>query len=138
MQNLSMIRADDTMDGSLFLIVYLAVVVLTVAGMWKTFEKANQPGWGVLIPIYNLVLMLKVAGKPFWWIVLMIIPLVNIIVGILVPIAIAKNFGKGTGFGLGLIFLPFIFYPILGFGDAEYCPTGIPEAAMIAQSPGEV
>jgi ABC-type sulfate transport system permease subunit len=116
-------------------VIYIAVVVLMVAGMWKTFEKANQPGWGAIIPIYNVILLLKVAGKPIWWLVLMIIPLANVIVGILVPIAVARNFGKGVGFGLGLLFLPFIFYPILGFGDAEYGPEGIPVVGVSDQFP---
>jgi len=104
------------------LLIYLAIVILMIVSLWKVFEKANQPGWGILIPIYNLILMLRVAGKPIWWILLMLIPLVNIIPSVLVPIAIAKNFGKSAMFGVGLIFLPFIFYPILGLGDAEYNP----------------
>ena len=101
---------------------YLAFIILVIAGTWKTFEKANQPGWGCLIPIYNIVLMIQVAGKPIWWLILMFIPIVNIIPAIIIPISIAKNFRQGTGFGIGLIFLPFIFYPILGFGSAEYDP----------------
>ena len=67
--------------------------------------------------------MLKVAGRPWWWIILCIIPVVNIVVGIIVGIDVAKNFGKGTLFGLGLAFLGFIFFPILGFGDARYAPV---------------
>jgi ABC-type sulfate transport system permease subunit len=108
------------------LLIYVAIIVVLFAALWRVFEKANQPGWGVLIPIYNIILLLRIAGKPVWWLILMLIPLVNIIAGVLVPMAIAKNFGKGVGFGLGLIFLPFIFYPILGFGGAEYAPVTAP------------
>jgi len=50
----------------------------------------------------------------------MIIPLVNLIVYIIVLIELAKRFGKGIGFALGLLFLPFIFFPVLGFGSAQY------------------
>jgi hypothetical protein len=92
------------------------------AGMWKTYTKAGKPGWGAIIPIYNVILLLQIAGRPLWWIVLVFIPLVNLAVLIIVGIDIAKNFGKGAGFGLGLTFLGFIFYPILGFGDARYQP----------------
>jgi hypothetical protein len=109
--------------GGILSIVWLAVVILAIAGMWKTFSKAGKPGWGVIIPIYNIVLLLQIAGKPIWWLILLFIPLVNIIVGLNISIEVAKNFGKGTGFGLGLGLLGFIFYPILGFGDAKYQPS---------------
>lgn len=69
------------------------------------------------------MLVLKIAGKPLWWILLLLIPFVGIVIAIIVTIEVAKNFGKGTGFGLGLAFLGFIFYPILGFGDAKYQPS---------------
>jgi hypothetical protein len=110
--------------GMVVLVIYLAVVVLAIAGMWKTFAKAGQPGWGCIVPIYNAYLILKIAGRPWWWLFLLIIPFVNLIVLIIVFLDFAKNFGKGTGFALGLMFLWFIFYPILGFGDAQYQPQG--------------
>ncbi len=114
--------AAEAAGGGLIVIIYLAFLAITFAGMWVTFEKANQPGWGSIIPIYNIILLLKVAGKPLWWLILMFIPLVSLIPAIIVPFAIARNFRKGSGFGAGLLFLPFIFYPILGFGSAEYDP----------------
>jgi hypothetical protein len=106
--------------SGVFVLIALAIVVFIIAAVWKVFTKAGEPGWAVIVPIYNIIVMLKVAGKPLWWILLMIIPLVNIIPAILVPIGIAKNFGKGVGFGIGLLFLGFIFYPILAWGDAVY------------------
>ena len=114
-----------TMEGSLslgpLLVVELVILVFILAAMWRVFTKAGQPGWAVLIPIYNAYIMLKIAGKPGWWLILMFIPLVNLIVSIIMTAGIAANFGKGGGgFVVGLIFLPFIFYPILGFGPAEY------------------
>ena len=102
------------------IIIYILVVVAIIAGFWKSFEKAGQPGWAAIIPIYNLYIMTKMAGKPAWWIVLMLIPIVNFIVLILISMPIAKNFGKSEGFGIGMAFLPFIFWPILGFGDANW------------------
>ena len=104
-------------------VVIMALVVFQIAAWWKMFEKAGQPGWAAIIPIYNIVVVLRVAGKPLWWIILLIIPLVNIIVWIIVSVAIANNFGRGTLFGIGLLLLGFIFYPILGFGDATYQPS---------------
>ena len=109
--------------GIVIVFLYIAIIVLMVVALWKVFEKANQPGWGAIIPIYNIILLLKIAGKPFWWLVLMFIPIISIIPGIVIPLNVAKNFGKSSMFGIGLIFLPFIFYPILAFGDAEYAPS---------------
>ena len=101
-------------------ILYLAVLILVLAGLWKVFEKAGKPGWAALIPIYNIYVLCLIAGRPGWWLLLFLIPFVNIVVSILVSLDVAKKFGKGLGFGLGLAFLGFIFWPILGFGDARY------------------
>ena len=103
------------------------LLLLVIAGAWKIFVKAGQPGWAVLIPIYNLFVLCKIAGKPGWWVILFFIPIANFVVQILVSLALAEKFGKGVGFGLGLAFLNAIFYPILGFGDAQY--QGAPPAA---------
>ena len=112
---------EGASGGILVPLVFLAVIVFFIAAMWKVFSKAGHPGWAALVPIYNVVVMLQIAGRPVWWLLLFFIPVVNIIVSLVVAVDIAKNFGKGTGFGLGLWLFGFIFYPILGFGDAEYC-----------------
>jgi uncharacterized membrane protein YhaH (DUF805 family) len=101
-------------------LVGLAILVFLIAAMWKVFTKAGKAGWLVLIPIVNIYQLLKIAGRPGWWLILLLIPLVNLIISILVSMDIAKSFGKGAGFGLGLAFLGPIFYPILGFGSATY------------------
>ena len=80
----------------------LAILITVIAGIWRVYSKADQPGWGVLIPIYNVYLMCKIAGRPGWWVLLMFIPVVNLIIAITLSIGIARNFGKGAGFGLGL------------------------------------
>ena len=105
------------MIGSL---IYLVIVVLIIAGYWKTFEKAGQPGWGCIIPVYNIYLMTKIAQKPAWWTIMFFIPVVNFVFAIMLFSAIAQRFGKGIGFFIGMLLLPFIFFPILGFGDATY------------------
>lgn len=92
--------------------------------MWKVFTKAGQPGWAAIVPIYNAIVLLQIAGKPVWWLVLFFIPLVGIIVAFVVMISLAAKFGKGTGFGIGLTLLGFIFFPILAFGDAQYQGSG--------------
>jgi len=99
-----------------FTLVWLVITLLLVASVWKVFVKAGQPGWAAIIPIYNLFVLVKIAGKPAWWFILLLIPVVNL----LVFIALAERFGKGAGFGIGLGLLSPIFFPILGFGDSQY------------------
>jgi uncharacterized membrane protein YhaH (DUF805 family) len=108
--------------GLLIQLVNLAVLVVLIAGLWKTFVKTGRPGWYAIIPIYNFIVILEIAGKPIWWIILMLIPCVNIIVSVLVGIEVAKKFGKDTMIGVlcGLPILMAAGYAILGFGDAQY------------------
>jgi len=101
-------------------LVYLLVLVVFIATGWKIYAKAGQPGWAVLIPIYNMVVYLKIVGRPIWWILLLFVPLVNFVVCIVLSNDLSKKFGRGVGFTLGLIFLAPIFYLILAFGDAKY------------------
>ncbi len=109
--------------GIVFFIFYFAFVAFMIIVMWKIFVKAGKPGWGCIVPIYNIILQLEIAGRPLWWIFLMFIPIVNFIIAIIITLDIAKAFGKGTGFGVGMILLPIIFYPILAFDSSEYQET---------------
>ncbi|MDD3002849.1 MAG: DUF5684 domain-containing protein [Candidatus Shapirobacteria bacterium] len=105
--------------GFLFLICSL-ILILILVSLWKIFIKAKKPGWAALVPIYNIVVMLEIAGMPTWYIFLMFIPLVNLVIGLMILVNLTKAFGKSTGFVLGMIFLPLIFYPILAFDKSEY------------------
>ena len=109
---------------AVLLLVDLALVILMIVSMWKIFEKAGKPGWASLIPIYNTIVLLDIVGKPWWWIFLLIIPIVNIIFAIIVIHGLSKSFGLNGWFTLGLIFLSIIFYPILAFGDYKYVGPG--------------
>jgi hypothetical protein len=91
-----------------------------IVACWKIFTKAGQPGWASIIPIYNWYILCKIVGRPGWWVILLLIPFVNFIIGIILCIDLAKSFGKGVGFGIGLVLLSVIFFPILGFGSAQY------------------
>lgn len=106
------------------LLIVLVVVILMVVSLWKIHLKANQPGWAVLVPYYNIVVLLHIVRRPGWWVLpIVFVPVVNIVLYIIVLRELARVFGKGVGFTLGLLFLPFIFYPILGFGSATYQPA---------------
>lgn len=106
------------------IIFYVGILVLMLASGWKIYEKAGQPGWTSLIPIYNIIVLLKIVNKPVWWIVLLLIPIVNIVVAIMVYHALSTSFGKGAGYTVGLLLLGIVFYPMLAFGDAQYVGEG--------------
>lgn len=121
------IFVPEMMGGMGFLLIFLPLI-LTVIAQWKIFDKAGKPGWAILIPIYNLIVFLEIAGKSGWWIILFLIPGINIIFIIIALNGLSKSFGKSEGFTFGLIIFPFIFLLILAFGDAEYIgPNGIRE-----------
>ncbi|ANE52709.1 DUF5684 domain-containing protein [Flavisolibacter tropicus] len=120
----------------LFLILFaFAFVIFLIASQWKVFEKAGQPGWACIVPIYNTYVLLKIAGKPGWWLLLLFVPFVNIVFAIWTVNMISKSFGKDEGFTAGLILLGFVFWPILGFGSAQYLgPYGDPEEFAARQN----
>ena len=112
-----------------FIITCMVYAIVQFAAMWKVFTKAGQPGWAAIIPIYNVYIMIKIGGKPSYWLLFLLIPIVNIVIIIRTFNMISKSFGKDEGFTAGLIFLGFIFWPILGFGPARYLgPYGNSEA----------
>lgn len=106
--------------GLVFFLIYAALIVLWIAGMWKMFDKGGIEGWWAIIPIANTYHLVRLAGKEWWWFLLLFVPCVNIVVLIIISLALAERFGKTPAYGIGLWILPIIFYPILGFGDAEY------------------
>ncbi|MFK7797186.1 MAG: DUF5684 domain-containing protein [Aureispira sp.] len=106
--------------SSLGVIVYLLFIVFYLAGFWKVFEKAGKPGWASLIPLYNAYVLTKIADRPAWYLILFFVPIANIFAACSICNGISIKFGKGMGYTLGLIFLGFIFFPVLGFGNAQY------------------
>lgn len=124
------VLAQAQMDGAglgaviasmaVFGLISLVLVAVIIVAMWKIFVKAGQPGWASLVPIYNIIVMLNMVGRPVWWLLLFMIPLANVGVSIVLALDMAKSFGKETGFAIGLILLPIVFYPLLAFGDAQY------------------
>ena len=107
--------------GSAMMLVWLAIIVVVIAGGWKVFTKAGQPGWAIIVPIFNIYILLKIVGRPAWWLVLYLIPIVNFVVALIVAIDLAKSFGQSAAFGVVLLFLlAAIGFLILGFGSAKY------------------
>jgi len=106
--------------GLMFAVIGFAMAILVFASIWKIFTKAGKPGWAAIIPIYNFIILLEIVDKPIWWILLCLLPFVNVIAAIIIYIELAKKFGKDALFGIGLLLLPIVFFPILAFGSARY------------------
>ncbi len=112
-----------TASSASFGVVFIPAIIIAifyVFVMWKVFEKAGLPGWGAIVPIYNIYLICKMGGKPGWYVLLFFIPFVNFVISLLVYLGVARKFNKSDGFGVGLWLLGFIFLPILAFGPATY------------------
>lgn len=101
-------------------VISFAVTIILLVGMWKMYSKAGEPGWASIIPLYNLYVLFKITWCKGIMFLLLLIPIVNIVIGIMTNIKLAQSFGKGSGFAIGLVFFTPIFYAILGFGDAQY------------------
>ena len=123
--------------GAAAILLYVAVVyAILVIPYWVIFTKAGQEGWPALIPIYSTYILLKVIGRPGWWLLLFLIPFVNIVIYIIMMNDLSKSFGHGVGFTLGLLFLSIIFVYILAFGSSTYRgPAGAPGTAMTPPPP---
>lgn len=102
----------------------LAVMILMVVSNWKVYSKAGKPGWTSIIPVYNIIILLEIVDRPVWWVILMFVPFVNVIISIILLHRLSLSFGKDVGFTIGLFFLPFIFLPILAFGQSQYQKFG--------------
>ncbi|TKX35176.1 signal peptidase I [Halorubrum sp. CGM5_25_10-8B] len=116
----SSVSIQGTSSTNIELFVTLGLIILIFAGLWKVFEKAGKPGWAAIIPIYNLYVLVKVSGNAWYWFALFFVPVINFFATLKVSIDVAGKFNKGILFGLGLTFISFVFYPLLGFGGYQY------------------
>jgi ABC-type sugar transport system permease subunit len=123
--------AADGSDMGILLTLYVAGVIVfgipAIVGLWKMFQKAGYPGWAAIVPVYNFIIYLKMVGRPTWWLALILLTLipfagvvVAIVLGIILANDMAKSFGKDASYTVLLFLVPFIGYPMLGFGKAEY------------------
>lgn len=99
---------------------YLAIFVLYIVAMWIVFQKAQKPGWAILIPFYNTIVYLNIIGRPWWWLLLLFVPIVNVVIGVIITHDLSLAFKRDAWFTVGLLFLPWIFAPILAFGKDKY------------------
>lgn len=100
--------------------VLVLFIVITFESVWKIYRKAGKEGWACIVPIYGAFVLLEIVKKPSWWFFLLLIPFVNIVFAIWIVNSLAQRFGKDEGYTIGLLFLPFVFYPLLGMSDLKY------------------
>ena len=126
---------NDAMMGGAFLLWFLIIYALSVIPYYGIFQKAGRPTWAAFIPIYNLIVLIEVAGKPAWWFLLFLIPFVNIVIFVIVAHHLSMSFGHGGWFTVGLVFLNWIFLMILAFGSSRYLGAGSGPSASIPPAP---
>lgn len=112
----------------IFMFFIIALIVLMVISTWRIFEKAGKPGWASIVPIYRTMIMIEIVGKPSIWILWCLLPCSSIVFGVWILNLLNKSFGKDEAFTIGMLFLPFIFWPMLGFGSAKYLGPSAQEA----------
>jgi len=101
----------------LFLLVF---GILMIASLWAIFNKAGEAGVKSIVPIYNMYILMKVSGKPGWWVILLFIPLVGFVINLLAMLTLSEKFGRSVLFAVGLCLLPIFFFPMLAFGGSRY------------------
>ncbi len=101
-------------------VIALIFTLIIVVSLWKIYGKAGRPSWASIVPIYVFIVFLDIVGKPWWWLLLLCIPMLNIVIGLIILHRLSTAFGKGMGFTLGLALFSIAFFPILAFGDAQY------------------
>ncbi len=122
--------------GLTFLLLYLVILVFYLICSIKIYQKAGRKWWEAIIPIYNVIVLLKIVGRPIWWVLLLLVPFVNLVVTVILAVDLAKVFKKDAAFGVLLLWLlSFIGYPMLAFGSATYAGPEGNDAATTPQQP---
>ena len=113
--------AAGVVGGVIIFVVLIGLLGFMFAAMWRMFTKAGQPGWAALIPVYSTYVEHKIVGRPTWWLLLYLVPLVNIVIAIIVTVDLAKAYGQGVSFAIiGLMLFPLIGLFMLAYGRADY------------------
>lgn len=111
----------------ILMVIYLALFVVFLIGYWKVFTKLGLPGWMGIIPLVNVYMLFKARGQhePVVWLILSLIPCVNIIAMWFLASDTAELFGKDVGWKIFLFLIPGISHLVLGFGDSEVDPSAV-------------
>ena len=141
--------------GSVIVISVIVIIcaILVLVAQIMMFKKGKKPGWAAIVPFYNQVVQCQMVGISPWWVLIIFVSgmlqavpvigsllslAVSIYFMILLGVSTARAFGKDDAFAVGLILLPFVFYPILGFGKAEYVGDGNPMNDFVFKKADEV
>ena len=107
-------------------IIALLLSVPIIIGTWKLFKKAGVSGWWSIVPIASTYFMFKISRRPWPWMLLYLVPFANWIIYVMMMVWLGEAFNKSVGFKVGLVLLPFIFVPIMGFDDSQYAYANVP------------
>lgn len=119
-------ESEELFNTNMFIFIAI-LVIITIAAQWRIYDKAGKPGWAAIIPIYNIIVLMEIIGKPWWWLLLFLFPPTALIFAIWSVNLLSKSFGQSVGFTIGLLLVGIIFYPMLAFGNYEYKgPAGNP------------
>lgn len=109
---------------AVYLLIIIALCVVMIVSMWKVYTKAGKPGWASIVPVYNAYVLFEIVGMPAWYAFLMFIPFVGTVIyavfQIVAYVKLAKCFNKSGGFAVGLVLVPFVFFPMLAFDKSTY------------------
>ncbi len=87
--------------------------ILWFAAMWRIYEKGNKPGYAMFVSIYNMYCLAEISVKDGWKFLFTLIPIFGVIYDWYLYYKLAGRFNKSSAFGLGIVFLPFIFMPLI-------------------------
>ena len=111
---------DSASPNPFLIILWIVMTIVLIVANWKIFTKAGKPGWAILIPIYNIIVMMQIIKKPLWWVIILFVPIVDIVFVILIVYNLVIKFGQPGWHVILALFLGIIYYPYLAFSKAEY------------------
>ena len=121
--------------GIILIIILIAALVVYMIGLWKVFKKAGKAGWEAIVPFYNNLVLVEIAGLGWWYALILILSSIYspddyngivivfslgfIVANFFVCYNLSKKFHKDLGFAFLMFFFPVIMFPLIGFSN-EY------------------
>ncbi|WP_034059647.1 signal peptidase I [Lacinutrix jangbogonensis] len=98
------------MNGTQWIILFLIIQLIHGLATWKLYIKAGRKAWEAFIPVYNAVMLMKIINRPWWWTILLFLPIVNLIMFPVIWVETARSFGKNSRLDTILAIVTLGFY----------------------------